>query len=193
MPATAAEKKAFIEKYKQDFADACYNTGLFPSITMAQAAYESGWGKSELASKYNALFGIKAQKGYIGTKVYLGSTEERNGEIVPESSYFRTYRNVFDGLVDRNKFLKENSRYTKAGVFTAQTPEQQAQALQAAGYSTYSSYANDIMTIVNQNNLKEIDRIAPNKYRSTTQTKVILAMVVVGLSISGYIWLHFKK
>lgn len=34
-------------------------SGILASLTIAQAILESGWGTSELATKANALFGIK--------------------------------------------------------------------------------------------------------------------------------------
>lgn len=37
--------------------------GVLASITLAQAALESDWGKSELSAKYNNLFGIKIRTG----------------------------------------------------------------------------------------------------------------------------------
>ena len=177
-------KQTFIDTYKQDFVDACYGTGLFPSVAIAQAALESGWGSSLLSTKYNAFFGIKAQPGYIGSKVLLDSAEGDNK--VMQKSYFRTYNNFFDSLVDRNNFLKEQPRYTKAGVFTAKTPDEQARALQAAGYAQNSNYADQIITLINQNNLRDIDNLPANKYRSTTQTKVIVIIAILAIgSIAG--------
>jgi flagellum-specific peptidoglycan hydrolase FlgJ len=183
----------FIDTYAQDFVDACYGTGLFPSVAMAQAALESGWGSSQLSAKYNAFFGIKAQTGYLGTKVLLNTTEEVNGQLQGQKAYFRTYRNYFDGLVDRNNFLKENKRYTNAGVFTAATPEEQAKALQKAGYATNSDYSAKLIELINQNNLKRLDAMKPNKTRTTTQTKVIAVLAFIGVAGAIGTYLFIKK
>ena len=49
----------FIESIK-DYAIKDYQTSkVLPSITIAQAILESGWGKSTLSLKANNLFGIK--------------------------------------------------------------------------------------------------------------------------------------
>ena len=40
--------------------------GILPSITIAQAILESGWGKSQLALHHNNLFGIKADYRWSG-------------------------------------------------------------------------------------------------------------------------------
>lgn len=41
-------------------------SGILASLTIAQAILESGWGTSELATKANALFGIKADARWSG-------------------------------------------------------------------------------------------------------------------------------
>ena len=53
--------------------------------------------------------------------------------------------------------LKENQRYTNAGVFTASTPEAQAQALKNAGYATDPNYVSKLTGIINNYNLKVYD------------------------------------
>lgn len=184
-------KQTFINNYKQDFVDACFNTGLFPSVAMAQAILESGWGESLLSKKYFSFFGIKAEKGYLGNKVLLDSAEGDNK--IMQKSYFRVYSNFFDSLVDRNNFLKEQPRYTKYGVFKATTPEEQAKALQAAGYAQNSNYANQIITIINDNNLKEIDKLQPNKFRTTTQTKAIILIAILAVASIGGIYYFTHK
>lgn len=50
-------------------------SGILASLTIAQAILESGWGASELATKANALFGIKADARWSG-KAYSKDTKE---------------------------------------------------------------------------------------------------------------------
>lgn len=49
--------------------------GILASLTIAQAILESGWGTSELATKANALFGIKADARWSG-RAYSKDTKE---------------------------------------------------------------------------------------------------------------------
>jgi len=140
----------YISKSSKDMIDACYNTGLFPSVMMAQGILESGNGKSELAAKYNNHFGIKDSGKWVGGTVILPTKEEVNGKSVSINAKFRTYYNSFDGFVDRVNFLKNNPRYTNAGVFSAKTPEEQAEALLKAGYATQKQLCRSTDSI-NQN------------------------------------------
>lgn len=148
---------------------------LFPSVVLAQTALETGWGKSVPA---NNLFGIKADTSWNGkvtsqsTTEYVGGVKHyytgsgktysnRQAAIAagePAVTLFRAYPSTIDSFIDRNKFLIENPRYTAHGVFTATTPEEQAQALEAAGYATAPNYASTIISIINANNLKEFDK-----------------------------------
>ena len=139
--------------------------GLFPSLTIAQSAVESGWGPtSGLATKGKAMFGIKATKDWTG-KVYSGKTFEydSSGKKYNITDGFRAYDSYNDGIIDRANFLKSNSRYTKAGVFSATTPEEQARAFKAAGYATDPNYANSLISMINGSNLKRFDTPNPPK------------------------------
>ena len=40
-----------------------------------------------------------------------------------------------------DSILQRNRRYTRFGVFNAETPEEQAKALKKAGYATSAKYA----------------------------------------------------
>ena len=52
-----------------------------PSIIMAQAILESGWGESELSTKANNYFGIKADSSWTG-EVYNGATHEYYNGVI---------------------------------------------------------------------------------------------------------------
>jgi flagellum-specific peptidoglycan hydrolase FlgJ len=85
------------------------------------------------------------------------TTEYVNGVPVSVTARFRAYPDTLSGFQDRVNFLKRFSRYSNAGVFTAATPEQQARALQTAGYATDPEYSNLLIKLINQNNLKQYD------------------------------------
>lgn len=137
---------------------ACIGMHLFPSIMIAQAALESGNGKSLLAAKYNNHFGIKASKGWKGKTADLPTSEVVSGKSVKVKAAFRAYDNIYQGFDDRVNFLRVNPRYAKAGVFTAQTPEEQAHALLRAGYATDPAYPQKLITIINTYDLKKFDK-----------------------------------
>lgn len=149
------EKQEFIEKYTPVVLQATSGTRLFPSVMMAQAALESGWGRSKLASLYNNLFGIKADPSWKGEKVVLSTGEYLQGIWQNVKDAFRVYSDPVLSFRDRVKFLEENPRYR--AVFEAQTPEEQARALQNAGYATDPKYATKLIATIHANEFKELD------------------------------------
>jgi flagellum-specific peptidoglycan hydrolase FlgJ len=156
-------RKEYIEEYRDVVLEAVKGTGLFPSLMMAQAILESSDkngvpGNSTLARVYNNHFGIKAGKKWTGKKVNLKTREVFDGNDVMIGDYFRVYDHATNSFKDRIEFLRQNSRYAKAGVFLAKTPEDQAQALQDAGYATDPKYAFILSNLIKQLDLKELDK-----------------------------------
>lgn len=139
------------------YAKATKSTGLFPSVAMAQAILESGNGNSSLTREAFNLFGIKADSSWTGPFVTKQTREVIDGKTVYVNAKFRAYENPGESFVDRGNFLRQFSRYRNAGVFTAPTPEAQAIALQNAGYATDPVYAELLIKLINQNNLKKFD------------------------------------
>lgn len=150
----------FIEKAKKEVLASNLSGALFPSLAIAQAALESGYGKSGLAAKHNNYFGIKASSSWKGPVVNMKTGEVLNKQAVVVNANFRVYTSLTDSIADRNNFLEKNSRYRLNGVFDAKTPEDQARALQKSGYATDPNYANKLIAIIKQWNLKEVDKKA---------------------------------
>ena len=147
----------FIEEIKDE---AIKEYKILPSITIAQAILESSWGESDLAQIYNNLFGIKADSSWKGEYVTLETFEFYDTKIEDK---FRVYSNKNQSIKDHAKFLVDNQRYKKYGVFEAKTYIEQAYALQNAGYSTAEDnsgqkrYAKDLIELIRQYNLQLID------------------------------------
>jgi flagellum-specific peptidoglycan hydrolase FlgJ len=131
-------------------------TGLFPSVTLAQMALETGWGRSTAGGKN--LFGIKgrgsANQYWNGDKVYKVTKEEIDGKIVTMKEPFRKYATYEDSVKDRNRLLLTD-RYES--VTDAATPEEQAQAIKDSGYATDSGYVWKITSIIDKYGFKELD------------------------------------
>lgn len=126
--------------------------GIFPSITIAQAINESGWGKSRLASTDNNLFGIKYPGNHDPSlKIKQGSWATDDG------GYYTHYESWADSIIDHGYFLKNNPRYGEAGVFKAKNPEEQIRAIKDAGYASASNYVSETLDIIEDNNLKQYD------------------------------------
>ncbi len=148
----------FISTYENAVIEACAGSSIFPSVKMAQAALETGWGKSVVG---NNMFGIKASGAHSpywkGSAVSSNTREVVDGISGQYDLKFRFYTTLADSIRDHSYFLQQNSRYSKAGVFSATTPEAQAAALQAAGYATDPNYAQSLVSIIKSHNLKRLD------------------------------------
>lgn len=127
-------------------------SGIPASITLAQAALESGYGKSALCNNY---FGIKASSNYSGPSCKSLTNEEVGGVMIPIIAYFRSYTSSTDSFADHSDFLLENKRYRTA--LTKENPYEFANELQRAGYATDSQYANKLKSIIREQNLTSLD------------------------------------
>lgn len=127
-------------------------SGVFASITTAQVMIESGWACSHIQ---NNLFGIKCH-GYSSC-IATNTREEYNGQSVSIIDSFRTYPSVANSIEDHSNFLKQNSIYSNAGVFSAKDYKEQAYALKKAGYATDSNYANKLINQIESYNLDRFD------------------------------------
>jgi len=150
-------REAFVKKYSEFVNSITSGTGIFPQTLFSQAIIESQGkgadgnyypGLSNLSKKYFNFFGIKAGTSWRGPMVNLSTGEytEKGGFYI-KPDWFRVYTSFEESARDYVKFLKENPRYTKAGVFTAESPEVQAQRLQAAGYATNPAYSDLLVKV----------------------------------------------
>jgi flagellum-specific peptidoglycan hydrolase FlgJ len=130
---------------------------IYPSVTIAQAILESGWGKSDKAIKYNNLFGVKADKSWQGKTVRLSSKEWIGGRMISITSTWRVYNSLKDSIIDHGKFLYTRPWYANAGVFKAKNYVEQITAIKKGGYCTDPNYVSKVCRIINQYNLWKYD------------------------------------
>ncbi len=153
-------KKDFIVEIEKGAKKSYRKYGIFPSITIAQAILESGWGESELTKDSNNLFGIKADKSWDGETIEVITSENYNDKV---KAKFRKYKDMNESIEDHAKFLVENKRYEEHGVFNAKNYKQQAIALQDAGYATKKNqkgeaiYSQMLINIIENYNLQLLD------------------------------------
>lgn len=154
------ETQAFIDLVAGSARQSYLTHHIFPSITIAQAILESGWGKkipvvsATGRSSYN-LFGIKGT-GTAGS-VSIVSKEVENGQPVSRTSLFKAYYNYQQSIDDHADFLLKPT-YKK--VITASTPQEAAQALEKAGYATDPQYAEKLTTLIKTYNLSQYDQFS---------------------------------
>lgn len=136
-----------IDFYRQVAAPAVVaaeKLGVDPKLLMAQAALESGWAKSELATKAKNLGGVKAK----GEQPYVEmSSPEGYGKTRRiEKSKFASYPS-YDAFFQEWPKVFAQPRYAEA--LKQKTPEAFARSLGKAGYFTEdpNKYANLMKSI----------------------------------------------
>ncbi len=150
---------------------------MFPSVRLAQNVLETGG----VIHPWNNLGGIKVGSGqpnryWQGEAVVKGTWEHVDGRAVAGSAAFRAYKSVYHFYKDLDLLLA-GTRYVK--VLRAQTPEEQAEMLQAAGYATDPSYAGKLQSIIRMYSLKRFDTAAaqtlvwPSKLKTAEQVAVL--------------------
>jgi flagellum-specific peptidoglycan hydrolase FlgJ len=175
------KREDFVKELGPGVKKACEGTGLFPSVTLAQMVLETSTkpgeaGNSPLCEVHN-YFGIKADASWKGPVKVIETREvvgvlvaHLRGKLVKRhkerpdgrwdiwiDDHFRAYDSVEVGVANRNEFLKENPRYTKAGVFEAVSPTMQCAALLRAGYATDPNYATVLISIIKNLKLEVFD------------------------------------
>ncbi|MFG0859815.1 flagellar assembly peptidoglycan hydrolase FlgJ [Pseudomonas sp. CJQ_13] len=148
-----ADSDEFVATMLPMAEQAAKRIGIDPRYLVAQAALETGWGKSVMrntdGSSSHNLFGIKATGNWEGGEARAITSEFRDGQFVKETAAFRSYDSYQDSFHDLVSLLQNNSRYQDA-VKAADKPEQFVQELQKAGYATDPNYASKISQIARQ-------------------------------------------
>ena len=127
-------------------------TGIPASFMVAQAAHESGWGRSEIkradgTSSFN-VFGIKAGRNWKGPVAEVVTTEFINGAPRKVVAKFRVYSSYEESFKDYARLMQNSPRYSKV-VAQASTAEGFAYGLQKAGYATDPDYAEKLSRMIN--------------------------------------------
>jgi peptidoglycan hydrolase FlgJ len=150
------DRNQFIKDTLADAQAAVKGSGLYVGTLLSQAILESSgnyngqWqvGGSTLAREANNYFGIKASPSWNGDTYTIQTKEyDSNGNPYMTTADFRKYDNIGESFKDYVSFLVNNPRYKAAGVFSAKNVQEQAAALQKAGYSTSPSYATTVTSI----------------------------------------------
>lgn len=146
------------------------NTGLFSSLTIAQAALETGWGKYVPADRdtghsSNNLFGIKG-RGPAGSVMAWTEEELPDGSRIRILAKFRAYNSFEECLQDRFEVLLQ-SRYDR--VREALTPEAAAGFLFVCGYATDNEYPDKLIEIIHQFGLKEYDQLPEDPFQGVPE------------------------
>lgn len=136
----SGSRQEFIDMLLPAAMEASQRTGIDPRIIVAQAAQETGWGRS---APGNNFFGIKSH-GQGGGQA-LKTHEYINGNRVNVTDNFRTFADPADSVRGYADFILNNPRYKP--LMAAQGLDAQLEALQASGYATDPNYSRSVGSI----------------------------------------------
>lgn len=123
---------------------------ILPSVCIAQGALESGWNLEA-----RTLFGIKGE-GFTAT-----TSEYYNGHYVEIEDSFRSYPNVASAVVGYYDFLRDTPRYANAlnNSDYKDAVDKLIHTTDGLAYATDPCYIDKIISIIEQYNLTEWDKI----------------------------------
>lgn len=164
-------KQEFVNALLPAAMEESQRTGIDPRIIVAQAAQETGWGKSAPGNNY---FGIKSHGQSGGNS--LMTTEYVNGQPVQQRDSFRAYGSPADSVRGYGDFMLQNPRYR--AMREAQGLDAQLAALGASGYATDPNYSRSVGAIAKGIRLPQdggaagaIEGIAPTQPPQVTQNQ----------------------
>ncbi|EKO5169933.1 flagellar assembly peptidoglycan hydrolase FlgJ [Vibrio vulnificus] len=141
--------ESFITSMRPYAERAAKSLGIEPSLLLAQAALETGWGQKVVKNargSSNNLFNIKADRSWAGDKVTTQTLEFHDNTPVKETAAFRSYDSFADSFNDYVAFLNNNPRYQTALQNNGDS-ESFIRGIHRAGYATDPEYADKVLKV----------------------------------------------
>jgi peptidoglycan hydrolase-like protein with peptidoglycan-binding domain len=166
------DKRDFINSIKEGALKGYEAYGIIPSLTIAQAILESGWGSSQLSVRAKNLFGIKAFSNWRGDKIALPTTEWYGDKMQVINADFRTYDSFNESIEDHNKLLADE-RYKPAR--QCSDYGEACRKIYECGYATDPEYPEKLIRIIEENKLYEFDNseVLPEVSVSSEDDKIL--------------------
>jgi flagellar protein FlgJ len=151
--AVASSKDDFLRTMRPHAEQAAREIGVDPDALLAQAALETGWGRSVPCNAQGEcsfnLFGIKAGSQWSGATVNVPTLEFESGIPVRKVERFRAYDSPADSFRDYAALIRDGSRYASARG-AGENVAAFASALQQGGYATDPHYAQKIAAVADE-------------------------------------------
>jgi flagellar protein FlgJ len=148
--------EGFVKQLYPMAEKAAQQLGIEPSVLLAQAALETGWGEKITSDKGGKsslnLFNIKADQRWQGEQATVSTLEYRDGVAVREQASFRAYSSLQQSFDDYVDFVIGSGRYQQA--LNVGDGQQYIDALHQGGYATDPYYAGKVMRIANSEKLQ---------------------------------------
>ena len=155
-----AEQDEFLNKVSEGAMNSWVKYGVLPSVVIAQAINESGWGKSGLSVQQNNLFGVKGT-GDAGTGSWATGEDNADGSSYTINANFAAYSSWSASIEAHGKLISGNTGMSN---YLAAVKEKDAlksiTAIKNGGYATATDYVEVTMNIINDFGLLEYDKYA---------------------------------
>ncbi|UOF88864.1 glucosaminidase domain-containing protein [Fodinisporobacter ferrooxydans] len=147
----------FISTIAQAAQEFQIQSNVFASVTIAQAALETGWCNFLPVDKYTGkqsynLFGVQGN-GPNG-HVLCDTQEYYNDRLATVEVQFAAYDNFFESIAGHAQVLLRDNF---APVREAATPEEACRQLYRCHYATDPGYADKLIAIIDEFGLKQYD------------------------------------
>lgn len=125
------------------------------SVTLAQYAWESGWGQHMPTGSFNP-FGIKAKDGE--PSVMAWTREVINGQSLRVQAAFRAYPSFVEAFDDHGRLLATAPAYAPAMALWKSTRDVfRFVPAVAVHYATDPNYSDSILEVIRQNHMTQYD------------------------------------
>lgn len=177
-------EQEYIEAIASSVQKVCKRYGYLPSVLIGQSCLENGYGirsywdnpQIEALLTYNNMVGIKSEllnnswneyTVWTGESLTKQTPEVYNGKQVTITDNFRKYDTIERSFADFLLFITYASNYGKGGtpkygtaVTSIKDPEALIKKVNTLGYATGTTYATNVMKIVNKHNLTKYDDLS---------------------------------
>jgi flagellar protein FlgJ len=148
---SSAQQASFVRTLEPLAQSAGQSLGVAPDTLIAQAALETGWGRSmptdSSGRSSSNLFGVKAGESWSGAAVQASTTEYDQGTPGTTRAAFRSYGDAAQSVGDYVSLLQTSPRYAGA-LGTGSDVHAFASGLQRGGYATDPDYVNKLVATV---------------------------------------------
>ena len=149
-----AGRERFFEEYAPMAIKQQQRYGIPASVTLAQLAYESGWGGSSLAVRGNNYFGIKCPPGWVASgKPYSVHNDDKPNEK------FCNYSSVEESFEHHSQLLM-SERYRRCHRHSPTDYHAWLVGIKQCGYATNPRYVELCERLIKQYRLHRYDLMA---------------------------------
>ncbi|TCZ75336.1 mannosyl-glycoprotein endo-beta-N-acetylglucosamidase [Paenibacillus albiflavus] len=170
----------FISLIAQAAVNDMKKTKVPASLTIAQAALESGWGDSSLTRLANNLFGIKGN-GPAGSRTFP-TKEFINGQWITVDAAFRVYNAWSESIADHSALVLNGTRDKPTryhGVLGADY-KTACQEIWKGGYATDPKYPQKLIDLIETHQLYKFDKIEEERKVDPKDANKIISFLSAG-------------